>query len=323
MWSRFPAMEPTVFRKSFWQNWKHVFLGTGAPNCLTLMFAGGIGDAKDRGLNRLGHEGLLKRVIGGHYGLIPKIEKLARENRVEAYNFPEGVITHLYRNIAAGKRGALSRIGLETFVDPRLEGAKVNKAAKEDLVELLTLNGEEALYFSAPPVNIALIRGTTADPDGNISLEKESLNLENLSLAMAAHNSGGIVICQVERVALQNSIDARDVRVPGFIVDCVVVAEPEYHMQNYNEQYNPALSGEIRVPLETLPPLPLDEKKVILRRGRYGIDTRWLSSTLESVWRPVWGTSPMRRRSRTRSCLPSTLVYTVAFLLPGMDSVRH
>jgi len=243
------------------------FCETSEPTDLTLVFAGGIGDGKDRGLNRLGHERLLKRVIGGHYGLIPKIEKLARENRIEAYNFPEGVITHLYRNLAAGKRGALSRIGLETFVDPRLEGAKVNEAAKDDLVELLTLNGEETLYFSAPPLNIALIRGTTADPEGNISLERESLSLENLSLAMAARNSGGIVICQVERVAQLNSIDARHVRVPGFMVDCVVLAEPEFHMQNYGEQYNPALSGEIRVPLETLSSLPLDEKKIVLRRA--------------------------------------------------------
>ena len=243
------------------------FSETNTPKDLTLMFAGGIGDGKDRGLNRLGHERLLKRVIGGHYGLIPKIEKLARENRIEAYNFPEGVITHLYRNIAAGQRGALSRIGLETFVDPRLEGAKVNEAAQEDLVELLTLNGEETLYFSAPPIDVALIRGTTSDPEGNISLERESLSLENLSLAMAARNSGGVVICQVERVAQLNSIDARHVRIPGFMVDCVVVAEPEFHMQNYDEHYNPALSGEIRVPLESLPPMPLDEKKVVLRRA--------------------------------------------------------
>lgn len=243
------------------------FVEAGEPTGLTLMFAGGIGDGKDRGLNRLGREGLLKRVIGGHYGLIPRIEQLARENKIEAYNFPEGVITHLYRNIAAGKRGALSRIGLETFVDPRLEGAKVNEAAQQHLVELLTLNGEEALYFSAPPINVALIRGTTADSDGNISLERESLSLENLSLAMAAHNSGGVVICQVERVAQLNSIDARHVRVPGFMVDCVVVAEPEFHMQHYGDQYNPALSGEIRVPLENLPPLPLDEKKIVLRRA--------------------------------------------------------
>jgi propionate CoA-transferase len=243
------------------------FLETNTPEDLTLIFAGGIGDGKDRGLNRLGHERLLKRVIGGHYGLIPRIEKLARENRIEAYNFPEGVITHLYRNIAGGKRGALSQIGLETFVDPRLEGAKVNEAAQEDLVELLTMNGREVLYFSIPPINVVLIRGTTADPGGNISSEKESLSLENLSLAMAARNSGGVVICQVERIAQLNSIDARAVRIPGFMIDCVVVAEPEFHMQNYSEQYNPALSGEIRVPLENLPPMPLDEKKVVLRRA--------------------------------------------------------
>ncbi len=243
------------------------FTESSEPKDLTLMFAGGIGDGKDRGLNRLGHEGLLKRVIGGHYGLIPKIEALARENKIEAYNFPEGVITDLYRNIAAGKLGALSRIGLETFVDPRLEGAKVNEAAREDLVELLTLNGEETLYFTGFPINIALIRGTTADAEGNVSLEKESLSLENLSLALAARNSGGIVICQVERIAQLNTIDARQVRIPGILVDCIIVAEPEYHMQNYDEQYNPGLSGEIRVPLEEMIPLPFDEKKVVLRRA--------------------------------------------------------
>jgi len=243
------------------------FTESGDPNGLTLVFAGGIGDGGDRGLNRIGHAGLLKRVIGGHYGLIPKIEKLARDNQIEAYNFPEGVITTLYRNIAAGKPGALSRVGLGTFVDPRLEGAKINEAAKDDLVELLTLNGEEVLFFTGFPINVAFIRGTTADPSGNISLEKESLSLENLTLAMASHNSGGVVICQVERVAQLDSIDPRHVRIPGIFVDCVVVAEPEFHMQNYDVQYNPALSGEIRAPLETIRPLPLDEKKVALRRA--------------------------------------------------------
>jgi len=243
------------------------FSESSEPRDLTLMFAGGIGDGKDGGLNRLGYQGLLKRVIGGHYGLIPKIEKLAVDNQIAAYNFPEGVITHLYRNIGAGRPGALSKIGLETFVDPRLEGAKINEAAVENLVELLTLNGEEVLHYTGFPINVALIRGTTADQEGNISLEKEALSLENLSLAIAARNSGGIVICQVERIAQQNSIDVRHVRIPSILIDCIVVAEPEFHMQNFQEQYNPSLSGEIKVPLEVLRPLPLDEKKVVLRRA--------------------------------------------------------
>lgn len=243
------------------------FLDTGSPSDLTLIYAGGQGDGGDKGLNRLGHEGLLKRVIGGHYGLIPKIEKLAVEEKIEAYNFPEGAIVHLYRDIAAGKPGTLTKVGLGTFVDPRHEGGRVNKSAREELVKLSQLGGEESLFFKALPINVAFIRGTTADPDGNITTEKESLRLEVLALAIAAHNSGGITICQVERLAESHSLDARRVRVPGVFVDAVVLAEPEHHMQTYAAPYNPALSGEVRVPLETLAPLPLDERKVIARRA--------------------------------------------------------
>ena len=243
------------------------FLETGSPENLTLIFAGGQGDGKKKGLNHLGHEGLLKRVIGGHYGLIPEIEKLAVDNKIEAYNIPEGVITHLYRDIAAGKPGTLSRVGLGTFVDPREEGGKVNEITSEDIVELVELGGTQSLFYKAFLINVAFIRGTTADPDGNVTMERESLLLENLSMAIAAKNSGGYVICQVERIAQEGSLDSRQVKIPGVMVDCVVVAEPEHHMQTYGTQYNPAYSGEVRIPLQTLDPLALDERKVIARRA--------------------------------------------------------
>jgi propionate CoA-transferase len=158
-------------------------------------------------------------------------------------------------------------VGIGTFVDPRVRGGKVNSATTEDLVELCTLAGQESLFYKAFPINVAFIRGTTADPDGNVTLERESLSLENLALAMAARNSGGFVACQVERIAQMGSLTSRQVSIPGILVDCVVVAEPEHHMQTYGTRYNPAFSGEIRVPLEAMATLPLDERKVIARRA--------------------------------------------------------
>jgi propionate CoA-transferase len=243
------------------------FLETGAPRGLTLVWAGGQGDAKEKGLNYLGHEGLVRRAIGGHYGLIPKLEQLAVQNKIEAYNLPEGVIVHLYRDIAARKPGTLSKVGLGTFVDPRIEGGRMNEVTREDIVRLVEFDGEESLFFKAFPLNVVFIRGTTADPNGNVTMERESLVLENLALAMAAKNSGGYVICQVERVAAEGSLDSRQVRIPGILVDCVVQADPEHHMQTYGTQYNPAYSGEVNIPLAAIQPLPHDERKIIARRA--------------------------------------------------------
>jgi len=243
------------------------FLETGGPTGLTLVFSTGQGDMKDKGLNRLAHEGLLRRVIGGYFGLSPKIEQLIVDNRIEAYNLPEGVMTQLYRDIGAGKPGTLSRVGLHTYIDPRLDGGRMNARTTEEIVRLMQIDGEEVLFFKAFPINVALIRGTTADPDGNITTERESLSLENLALAIAARNSGGIVIAQVERVAAEGSLDARRVKVPGILVDCVVLTEPEHHMQTYGTHFSPALSGELRLPPEPASPVALSDRKVIARRA--------------------------------------------------------
>ena len=243
------------------------FLDNGEPRDLTFVFSTGQGDMKDRGLNRIAHEGLVRRVIGGYFGLSPKLEKLIVDSRIEAYNLPEGVLTQLYRAIGAGKPGLLSHVGLGTYIDPRQQGGRMNERTTEDIVQLMPVDGRDMLFYRAFPINVALIRGTTADPDGNISAERESLSLEILALAIAARNSGGIVIAQVERIAAEGSLDARSVRVPGTLVDCVVLAEPEHHMQTYGTRFNPAFSGELREPPARVRPVQLSDRKLIARRA--------------------------------------------------------
>lgn len=244
------------------------FLETGHPRDLGIVFSAGMGDGTTAlGLNHLGHEGLLKRIVGGHWGLIPAIQRLVFENKAEGYNLPLGTISQLLREIGGHRPGVITKIGLKTFIDPRLEGGKMNEITKEDLVELIEMDGEEWLRYKSFPVNVAMVRATYADQDGNLVFHHEANILDAYNQALAAKNSGGIVIAQVEKVVESKTLKPHDVKIPGIMVDYVVIGRPENHWQTYVAAYNPALSGEIRVPMDSIEPLKLDERKVICRRA--------------------------------------------------------
>jgi propionate CoA-transferase len=242
------------------------FLATAQPRDLGLLFAAAPGDGKGKGLNRLAHDGLVRRAVGGHWSLVPKLGKMAADGLIEAWNLPLGCVSQLFREIAGRRPGLLSRVGIGTFVDPRQGGGKLNAISVQDLVRVMEIDGREWLFYQALPVDVAVIRGTTADPDGNISMEREALILDNLAIAMAAKASKGFVIAQVERLAAADALPAKQVAVPGVLVDCVVLAPAEHHAQTYATAFSPAYSGQLRVPLDRIPPLALDERKVIARR---------------------------------------------------------
>lgn len=244
------------------------FLSTGQPNNITLTYGASQNDGKSNwGLNRWCKEGLISKIIAGHFNLQPDMAKLINQEKVEAYAIPQGVMLHLYRAIAGKKPGVITHVGLRTFADPRETGGRLNNISINTIIKLIELEGQEYLWYKSFPVDVALIRGTTADEKGNITCEKEAIRLEFLAMAMAAKNSGGKVICQVERIARAGTLDPRQVVIPGIMVDAVVAAKPENHWQSLAEQYNPALTGETKIPLDLIQDKTMDDRKIICRRA--------------------------------------------------------
>lgn len=243
------------------------FLASGHPNNLELYFTAGQGDGKTKATNHLSHPGMVSMALGGHWGLIPRLQKLANEEQIQGYNFPQGVIAQLLRDSAAGKPGTISHVGLGTFIDPRLGGGKINSVTKTERVSLMTIDENEYLFYKRIDANVALLRGTTADENGNITMEDECLFLENLAAAQLVTNMGGTVIVQVKKVVKVGELAPQSVRIPGIFVNAVVIAEGEDHMQTFAEQMNPAycIAGK-GLPTKSAP-RHLDAKKIIARRA--------------------------------------------------------
>ncbi len=242
------------------------FLAENNPQDLTLVYGAGQGDGKTRGLNHLAHERLIKRIIGGHWGLAPGLGNLAIENKIEAYNFPQGVICQMMRDIAAGRPGCITHVGLGTFVDPENDGGRLNEKTTEALVERIELEGKDWLFYKSFPVNVGLIRATSVDPFGNLSMEEEAIFGEVLAIAQAVRNSGGIVMAQVKKLR-DTPISPQAVSVPGILVDRVVVAEADEHDQTFAEKMNPSYftSGESKE--GELEKLPMNERRIIAARA--------------------------------------------------------
>ena len=241
------------------------FLAEGAPARITAVHPVGLGNGKGLGAGHLAHEGLLKRVVSGTFVNSPKISDLALADKIEGYTLPQGALSQLMREIAAGRAGLLTKTGLHTFVDPRQSGGRQSVSAKEDLVELVNFRGEDYLFFKPFHIDVCFLRGTTADEDGNITMEEEAVFGEMLSEAQATRRCGGVVIVQVKRMARAGTLPAKQVKIPGILVDLVVV-EPQ-QMQTYDTYYSPSYAGELKIPLSDIPVLPLDSRKIIARRA--------------------------------------------------------
>jgi acyl CoA:acetate/3-ketoacid CoA transferase len=241
------------------------FLTTGEPRDLTLVHAFGIGDRGERGVNRFAHPGMVRRVIGGHWGWSPRMQALARENQIEAYSFPSGAISHLLREIGAGRPGLFTHVGLGTFVDPRMGGGRVNAAAREALVELVSIDDREYLRYKPFRVDVGIVRGSRADTAGNVSLQDEPADLDAATVALSAHNSGGLVIAQVRETVAAGTLEPRAVRIPGVLVDAVVAVPQQ--MQTYRTMDEPAFTGRRGTAPAAVQTQSDPVKRVIVRRA--------------------------------------------------------
>jgi propionate CoA-transferase len=241
------------------------FLDSGHPRDLTVVHISGMGDGHGGGIDRFAHPGMVRRVIGGHWGWTARMQEMARREEIAAYCLPQGTLSHLMREIAGGRPGTISEVGLGTFADPRFGGGKLNASAVQDVVHLIEIAGREVLFTPAFPIDVAIIRGTYSDTRGNITMDGEGLLAETLSVAQAAHNSGGIVLAQVREIVDAGTLDPRRVRVPGILVDALL-ADPEQRL-SFASRDDPFLTGELRAPATGHEPMPLTERKVIARRA--------------------------------------------------------
>jgi propionate CoA-transferase len=245
------------------------FLATRRPRNLTVVHALGIGDKKTLGMNCFAYEGLVKRVIGGHWPWSPRMQQLTREEKIEAYILPGGVSSQLLREIGGGRPGLFTHVGLGTVCDPRHGGGRMNASAKDDLAEVVMVDGREYLRYKPYPVNVALVRASAADEDGNISFEHEAANLDATSIALAARTSRGKVIVQVRERLPRGALKAREVRIPAAWVDAIVV-DPQQRT-SYDIPFDARLSGELTGPerfaTEPQADEPFSERQAIARRA--------------------------------------------------------
>lgn len=243
------------------------FLETGEPRGLTVWASTGSGDTRGKGLDRLHHNGIIDRLVVSYLNLNRKLQERLVDNEMEGFLLPLGVMVQLYREIAAGRPGLVTHVGLGTFVDPRHGGGRVNARTEGDIVKVVELEGREWLLYPSFKPDAGLLRGSTADEDGNISMDREIATFQGPSFAQAVHNSGGTVIAQVEKVVPRGTLHPRRVVIPAHLVDHVVVSRPENHRQTFQVAYSPVFAGDERVDVAAMEPMPLDIRKLVGRRA--------------------------------------------------------